>query len=133
MNEGISNVLNVAYETYNINYTSEINVMKIPLIDHPSENISKELEVGYAYISLAKESNKKILVHCVAGISRSTTFVLYYLMKDHKMTLSEALDFIRGKRPQVRPNDGFLSCLYNFQNIPKNEEPVIKNQWCSLM
>ncbi len=32
-----------------------------------------------------KQSNKKILVHCAAGVSRSASFVIAYLIKSRKI------------------------------------------------
>jgi protein-tyrosine phosphatase len=55
--------------------------------------------------------DQKILVHCVAGISRSATLVIYYLMVHQKYTLPNALRFIRSARGCVNPNDGFLAQL----------------------
>lgn len=36
-------------------------------------------------------------------------------MKKHHMSLSEAIDLVRSKRPQVAPNYGFMLQLQNFE------------------
>ena len=41
-------------------------------------------------------------VHCKAGRGRSTSLVLCYLVKHHRMAPSAALEQIRSKRQQVR-------------------------------
>ncbi|KAF6744671.1 protein-tyrosine phosphatase-like protein [Ephemerocybe angulata] len=53
----------------------------------------------------------RILVHCSAGVSRSPTIVVGYLMKQRGMTLREALGCVLSVRPQVLPNPGFLAQL----------------------
>ncbi|KAI0724975.1 protein-tyrosine phosphatase-like protein [Fomitopsis betulina] len=53
----------------------------------------------------------KILVHCSAGISRSPSLVVAYLMKSRGMSLKEALGQVARARPQVSPNPGFLRQL----------------------
>uniref|UniRef100_A0A1I7X3R8 protein-tyrosine-phosphatase n=1 Tax=Heterorhabditis bacteriophora TaxID=37862 RepID=A0A1I7X3R8_HETBA len=58
----------------------------------------------------------KILVHCNAGISRSSTFVISYLMKYQQRTLDEALGMVKAVRPVIRPNDGFMHQLKMFEN-----------------
>lgn len=50
-------------------------------------------------------------VHCWAGISRSATIVLAHLMRDHKMTLKEAYELVKKKRPIIQPNLGFMAKL----------------------
>lgn len=45
----------------------------------------------------------RILVHCHAGISRSTGIVAGYLMR-HGFSWEEALELIRRNRPQVYPH-----------------------------
>ncbi len=115
--ENITSVLNVAKSTFDINYDDpNIEVMKIPLEDHPTENIDLELDIGYSFINLTRLSNRNILIHCAAGISRSATFLIYYLMKKYKMSLEDALNLAREKRKKIRPNGGFLNVLYERQN-----------------
>ena len=49
----------------------------------------------------------KVFVNCVFGKSRSTTFVVVYMMVCHGWTALDALRHIRKKRP-VQLNSGFL-------------------------
>ena len=53
----------------------------------------------------------KIFVHCSAGISRSPSLVVAYLMKSRGMSLKTALGQVVRARPQVSPNPGFLRQL----------------------
>jgi hypothetical protein len=48
----------------------------------------------------------RVLVHCAAGVSRSATVVLGYLMSRHEMNLSAAVDHLKAIRPWVCPNAG---------------------------
>jgi len=115
---GITNVLNVAAELNDMTYPSHIDVMKIPLLDTPDEKIGELLDTGYSYLCLVRDSpkKKKVLVHCMAGISRSPTFVLYYLMKEQKIVLSAAYIYLKHCREQISPNSGFLTVLYKKQH-----------------
>ena len=53
---------------------------------------------------LAEHAGKGELtyVHCKAGRGRSTSLVLCYLVKHHRMAPAAALEQIRSKRQQVR-------------------------------
>lgn len=59
----------------------------------------------------ARAAGEKILVHCHAGISRSATVVVLYLMIRYGVPLATALPALREIRPCVNPNPGFLACL----------------------
>jgi len=63
------------------------------------------------------------LVHCRAGISRSSTLIMAYLIERHGWSLNEAFTFTKSKRSCVAPNFGFLGQLQNFEeNLRKNRE-----------
>ena len=57
----------------------------------------------------------KVLVHCYAGLSRSVTVIVAYLMQNERMLLDEALRFVKHKRPYAQPNPGFLKQLVEFE------------------
>ncbi len=56
-----------------------------------------------------------LLVNCVAGISRSATFVIAYLMKYYKMNLKDAFLYVRKRRNQICPNKKFMTYLYEYE------------------
>jgi protein-tyrosine phosphatase len=49
-----------------------------------------------------------VLVHCYAGISRSTTIVAAYLMKKREISSKQALNLISQYRSQIGPNPGTI-------------------------
>ena len=52
----------------------------LPADDHESFDISKYFDEAAEFIE-GKGKKTNVLVHCMAGISRSVTLVLAYLMK----------------------------------------------------
>ena len=58
-----------------------------------------------------------VLVHCHAGVSRSASVVIGYLMYKEGLTWQEALDEVMDARPAVMPNQGFRSQLLQFQHM----------------
>jgi predicted protein tyrosine phosphatase len=53
-----------------------------------------------------------VLVHCAAGVSRSTTLVAYYMIHYRGyMSVEDALEKIRESRPHVQPNPSFIRVL----------------------
>jgi protein-tyrosine phosphatase len=59
------------------------------------------------FIKDAITEGGKVFVHCYAGVSRSATIVIAYLMKEHCLSFSAAYKFVKGKRSFINPNDGF--------------------------
>ena len=54
-------------------------------------------------------------MHCEAGISRSGTIVVAYLMRKNKWSREEALAYARTKRPKYHPNKGFMQQLLEYE------------------
>jgi protein-tyrosine phosphatase len=85
--------------------------------DSPLQNINEHgilfniIRLMDSYIS----EGKQVLVNCYAGVSRSATIVIGYLMYKNKMNVQDALSFVRQKRPIINPNYGFVCQLYNLQ------------------
>lgn len=55
-------------------------------------------------IANAQRDGKKILVHCAAGVSRSSMAVMAYLMIHEDMGWVDALEYLRKGRPCVNPH-----------------------------
>ena len=82
--------------------------------DAPGCNISVYFEKAYDFIEDAM-NNGNILVHCGAGISRSTTMALAWWIKKHKQPMSVGLELFRKKRPICTPNTGFMKQLKEWE------------------
>ena len=88
--------------------------LKLPLNDNSSGvPIRATVLQAVKFIREAVTSNPdaRILVHCKAGISRSSTVVAAYLMMEQRMSLRAGLALIIQKRDQACPNPGFLEQL----------------------
>lgn len=106
-------ILNLAPQEVEIGLMQNADVFSIDLLDVYNENIYKYFEtLNEFFISNEKEN---ILVLCAAGISRSSTIVLAYLLKQ-RFTLCNAINFLLSKRAQIRPNNGFLLQLIVYEN-----------------
>jgi len=58
-----------------------------------------------------------VCVHCVAGVSRSATIVIAYLMKRSKAPLETVVNFVRAARNVVSPNTGFMKQLSHWHAV----------------
>ena len=63
----------------------------------------------------ARAEDGKILVHCQAGVSRSATITIAYILKHSKMTVMEAYRYVKSKRVIIAPNFNFMGQLMEFE------------------
>ena len=82
--------------------------------DVPWENLGRHFHEAAAFIKSAVKSGGRVFVHCWAGISRSTSCICAYLMKEHHITLNAALETCRKGRAIINPNPGFIKQLMDF-------------------
>ncbi|KAA6397747.1 MAG: hypothetical protein EZS28_006725 [Streblomastix strix] len=54
----------------------------------------------------------RIFVHCFAGVSRSASVVIGYMMEKYHLTLAKAFEITFHQRSKIFPNAGFLKQLY---------------------
>eukprot|EP01059_Diplonema_ambulator_P028351 TRINITY_DN47127_c0_g1_i1.p1 TRINITY_DN47127_c0_g1~~TRINITY_DN47127_c0_g1_i1.p1 ORF type:complete len:240 (+),score=37.37 TRINITY_DN47127_c0_g1_i1:444-1163(+) len=88
--------------------------LKLDLVDHADEAILSVFQRAFSFIEHARRENKKVLVHCRRGISRSATLVIAYLMQYLHKELDDAFNFVRNKRSIINPNLGFVLSLETF-------------------
>ncbi|KAM4808289.1 dual specificity protein phosphatase 18-like isoform 1-T2 [Rhinophrynus dorsalis] len=89
--------------------------MRIPVIDMPYATISKYFDAVADKIHQVEVSGGRTLLHCAAGVSRSATLCLAYLMKHTGRSLLEAHDWLKSCRPIIRPNIGFWKQLISYE------------------
>lgn len=136
-------MLNVTHDLPNVfeSTDGDINYLKIPIADHWSQNLathfpqaikfigllnftlglfvvyvfSNDFHMNFLYSEEGVSSNCGVLVHCVAGISRSVTVTVAYLMQCHRLSLDDAFTLVRSRKADVAPNFHFMSQLHCFE------------------
>jgi hypothetical protein len=63
-----------------------------------------------------------ILVHCMAGVSRSASVVCAYLIWKYGLTVPEAIALVRSARPVATPNAAFVAQLEDFHKCQTNKQ-----------
>lgn len=108
--KGITHIVNATKEIPNL-YPDRFQYLKLNLDDHSEEDISRALPQSFEYIHRSISQGGKVLVHCYAGISRSSSMVIYYLMRKYKMPFEKAYVHVKNLRPIINPNPGFQTQL----------------------
>jgi dual specificity MAP kinase phosphatase len=106
----IHHILNVTGSEPNV-HKYGLNYMRLNIPDSVEFDIFPYFHSSYHFIRDAYEKKQGVLVHCQAGISRSTAIVIAYLMRQFKMTLRDSIMHIKDKRKVIRPNYGFYQSL----------------------
>lgn len=136
----ITHILTIA-RNLNPSYPNEFVYKVLTVHDSDDVYISHYFEECFDFIEKAKEKIEEakgqsggVLVHCFAGKSRSATIVIAYLMKKHGMSLSEAFQLVKSKRPVISPNAGFMIQLQNYDKTLKDlRTPNVHEETRSLL
>jgi len=88
-------------------FPESFEYLKLPIDDAMSQDLFTYFKDAINFIKNAKV----VLVHCAAGMSRSPSMVIAYLMAVKGMQYKEAFDFAKERRRIVMPNPGFCSQL----------------------
>ena len=77
---GITNIISVL-AGFDAPFPDDFNYLVINALDNENTNLTKIFEDTTSFIEKAFENNEKILVHCMAGRSRSASVIIAYLIK----------------------------------------------------
>ena len=110
---GITSVINATSECKNwFQNDPHIRYLQVRLLDTPDERVMVEqIEAACMFIERSLRDGQGVLVHCLAGRSRSATIVLAYLITRRGMALADAYKFLKAKRPSISPNLGYMGFL----------------------
>ena len=90
--------------------------------DEEEEDISKCFDETFEWIEGQRERGN-VLIHCHAGVSRSATVLIAYLMRKEGVGLKEADGMVRRRREIIRPNKGFVEQLKVYERrLGRREE-----------
>lgn len=108
---GITHLLNISCSCPKPSFVPDSHFLRIPINDSYSDKILPWLQPATEFIDKAELVNGKVLVHCLAGISRSAAIAIAYVMSTMGLPLDDAYRFVKEKRPTISPNFNFLGQL----------------------
>ena len=112
---GITNVLNVTSSIPNKFTSAGLTYKQIAVEDSHDVNMLQHLPEAFAFIEKARVSGERVLVHCHAGMSRSVTVILAYLMKFFNHTLDSAYEHVKQIKSDISPNFSFMGQLLEYE------------------
>lgn len=100
------------------NSKNKIRYLRIPVRDSLDQDILPYLQAAIDFIEEGKSQRQcATLVHCHAGISRSASVAIAYLIEMEEMSFEEAHGFVKSCRRNIYPNSGFVKQLQQFQEL----------------
>ena len=110
----ITTIINATMELPDLSEEG-IETLRIMVADHPGEDLAKYFDHSSDFIERKRCEGGRVLVHCMAGVSRSASLCIAYLMKYGQMTLRDAYHHVKARRSVIRPNSGFFKQLIEYE------------------
>lgn len=116
----ITHVLNCAEElpAEPYRYGAEVTIRHIPMEDDETPEVDEQILEAVNQIQIWQKQGHMVLVHCRAGISRSATVVLAWMMLFENTSFEDAWSKLVGVRNYIRPNDYFMKFLKKIDSKP---------------
>ncbi|KAL0276391.1 UNVERIFIED_CONTAM: hypothetical protein PYX00_003979 [Menopon gallinae] len=112
---GVTRVLNVTSDVPGYHEAEGISYRKLPASDSGQQNLKQYFEEAFDFIDEARKVGAKVLVHCQAGISRSATITIAYVMKHRLLSMVDAYKVVKSARPIISPNLNFMGQLLELE------------------
>ncbi|KAL7713004.1 Dual specificity protein phosphatase [Entamoeba marina] len=97
-------------------FPNEFNYKIVEIFDLPQFDLRPHISSCLKFLNECVVKKENVIVHCNAGVSRSATVVIAYLMKYQAMTYKSAFSYVKEKRKCIQPNQGFQWYLeYTFE------------------
>ncbi|EFJ47476.1 hypothetical protein VOLCADRAFT_74968, partial [Volvox carteri f. nagariensis] len=138
---GVTHILQVGSEL-RPSFPDRFSYLRISIDDREQEDIIRQLRRCFNFIDNARHgagergvgapkhayapdeatavaeplSPGVVLVHCMAGVSRSASVAVAYLMWSEHLSYVEAFKHVKAARPCIYPNLGFLLQLWEWES-----------------
>ncbi|ENN71336.1 hypothetical protein YQE_11951, partial [Dendroctonus ponderosae] len=87
----------------------------VDILDLVETDLEKYLHECMHFVDVCVRNKTNVLVHCNAGISRSASVVIAYLIIKRNLLFDDAYALVKQARATVKPNDGFMKQLQHLK------------------
>ncbi|CAF1035739.1 unnamed protein product [Brachionus calyciflorus] len=113
-NNNITHILSV-HEDAKPGLMENVKYLCIKAGDNASQDLKQYFIEAIDFIHSARVNNGNVLVHCLAGVSRSATLAISYVMVVTSLPWYDSMNAARAARERINPNFGFQRQLQNFE------------------
>lgn len=114
---GVKRIISIHNNPENLQVPKGFQHLKMTVADVHTQDITPYFNPSYDYIEEARLANQSVLVHCGAGVSRSASLCIAYLMRRFAWNAARARKHCQSRRSLVNPNDGFWRSLCAFEQV----------------
>lgn len=117
--KGISHIVGILPKVReNHEFVTYHKIEGVPDNRQHADAFSEKFAAAFEFIHNALSDDKKVLVHCLKGSSRSATLIIAYLLVVTDLPLTTILTKIKAIHSKVNPNPGFMNLLENLDPAP---------------
>ncbi|XP_067853615.1 dual specificity protein phosphatase 22-A [Heptranchias perlo] len=116
---GVTHVLSICHNSKPA--LEDMTYLCIAAADSSNQNLMQYFKECIKFIHECRMHGGGCIVHCLAGVSRSTTVVVAYLMTVTDYGWEECLSAVKAARSYASPNFGFQQQLQEFEVTLVNE------------
>ncbi len=109
---GITNIVICGNNLKNSNH-KDFSCLELLIDDCLEQDLTEYIKLVNKYIDNIGQ-NKKVLIHCYSGISRSGSILIAYIMYKNKISYEQAYQFVKSRYEPIFPNENFQAQLKSF-------------------
>lgn len=122
MQRGVTHIVNLTHAPTAQDVKKQLSCLHIPLDDSATQELFPILPCVIDFIDEARAVGGRVIVHCIAGISRSAAVAMAYLVARNDLSVSEAYATLKEARPIVSPNLNFMGQLMSFAAMQTDKQ-----------
>ena len=97
---------------YNCEKFSDVKYLEVPLAEMCEDEVSKTDWINiFNFIESAETRHENVLMHCRAGVNRSSFITMGYFKVKFNMTTEQAYNYVKQKRPYVEIMEHYYEIL----------------------
>lgn len=103
----------------------DVDYLGIDAVDEPGYPMDAHFQETLDFLARCREEGRRVLVHCVQGINRSSAALVAFLCHDLCMQLADAVELTAKRRGHILSNESFLAQLVE-RFVQAASPPAIK-------